>query len=49
MDGIGRMTYGLVNAWPSKVEISGVKAGATEMIYQSFTLQCEDLIDPNAI
>lgn len=49
IDGIGRMTYGLINAWPSKVEISGVKAGGTEVIYQSFTIQCDDLIDPNAI
>lgn len=47
--GVGRMTYGLVNAWPSKVEISGTKAGASELIYQTLTLQCDDLIDPNAI
>jgi hypothetical protein len=49
LDGPGRMTYGLINAWPSKVEINGVKAGATELMFQSLTLQCDDLIDPNAI
>ena len=43
------MTYGLINAWPSKLEVSGAKAGGTELIYQTLTLQCEDLIDPNVI
>lgn len=47
--GVGRMTYGLVNAWPAKVEISGVKAGSSELIFQTVTLQCDDLIDPNAL
>ena len=49
IDGIGRLTYGLINAWPSKLEVSGAKAGGTELIYQTLTLQCEDLIDPNVI
>lgn len=48
-NGLGRMTYSLVNAWPSKVEISGVKSGSTELIYQTATIQCDDLIDPNAM
>jgi len=47
--GLGRMTYSLVNAWPSKLEISGVKSGASELIYQTLTLQCDDMIDPNAM
>lgn len=47
--GVGRMTYALVNAWPSKVEIGGVKAGGSEVILQTVTLQCDDLIDPNAM
>lgn len=46
--GPGRMTYLLMNALPTKVEIGGVKAGGTEVIVQTVTLQCEDLIDPNA-
>jgi phage tail-like protein len=47
--GPGRMTYMLMNALPTKVEISGVKAGASEVMVQTVTLQCDDLIDPNAI
>jgi phage tail-like protein len=47
--GPGRMTYMLMNALPTKVEISGVKSGASDYIVQSVTLQCDDLIDPNAI
>jgi phage tail-like protein len=47
--GVGRMTYALVNAWPSKVEIAGVKAGSTEVIMQTVTLQCDELLDPNAV
>lgn len=47
--GVGRMTYSLVNAWPAKVEISGVKAGSSEVIYQTVTLQCDDLLDPNML
>jgi hypothetical protein len=43
------MTYMLMNALPTKVEISGVKAGASEVMVQTVTLQCDDLIDPNAI
>ena len=46
--GTGRATYELVNAFPAKVEIAGVKAGATEVVFQTVTLQCDDLIDPNA-
>lgn len=46
--GPGRMTYLLMNALPTKVELGGVKAGGTEVIVQTVTLQCEDLIDPNA-
>jgi phage tail-like protein len=44
-DGIGRMTYVLVNSFPAKVELTGMKAGATELILQSVTLQCDDIID----
>jgi phage tail-like protein len=47
--GVGRMTYALANAWPSKVEIAGVKAGSTEVIMQTVTLQCDELLDPNAV
>jgi phage tail-like protein len=49
LSGPGRMTYMLMNALPTKIEVSGIKAGASEVILQSVTLQCEDLIDPNLI
>lgn len=48
LDGPGRMTYMLVNAWPSKFELGGVKAGGTEVIVQTVTLQCDELIDSAA-
>jgi hypothetical protein len=47
--GAGRATYLLMNAFPAKVEIAGVKSGATEVVFQTVTLQCDDLIDPNAM
>lgn len=47
--GPGRVTYMLMNAWPTRVEIGGVKAGGTEMLVQTVTLQCEEFIDPNAM
>lgn len=49
LSGTGGATYLLMNAFPVKVEISGVKAGGTEIVYQSLTLQCDDLIDPNVV
>lgn len=42
--GPGRVTYMLLNAWPAKVEIAGVKTGHTEIVYQNVTLLCEDLL-----
>ena len=46
--GTGRATDLRMHAFPSKVEIAGVKTGATEVVFQTVTLQCDDLIDPNA-
>lgn len=39
------MSYMLVNAFPSKVEIAGMKAGATEVVVQTVTLQCDEIIE----
>jgi phage tail-like protein len=36
-------TYQLVNAVPTKVEIAGAKAGATEVVIQTVTLQCDEI------
>lgn len=41
--------YMLMNAFPAKVEIAGAKAGATEVIYQTLTVVCDDMIDAAAI
>jgi phage tail-like protein len=35
--------YHLEKAWPAKLVVSGVKAGASEVLYETVTLTCEDL------
>ena len=35
--------YWLVNAWPSKIDISAMKAGASEVMYETVTLVCEQM------
>ena len=35
--------YHLESAWPSKIEISGLKAGASEVLYETVTLTCDSL------
>ncbi len=47
--GPGRVSYLLMNAMPTKLEMSGAKAGGTEVIVQTLTLLCDELIDPNAV
>jgi phage tail-like protein len=42
-DGTAIAKYHLVSAWPSKVEISGIKAGASEVLYETVTLTCDDI------
>ena len=36
-------SYLLSNAFPTKVEIAGMKAGATEVVVQTVTLQCDNI------
>jgi phage tail-like protein len=38
---VGR--YNFVNAWPSKVTTSNLKAGATEVLMEEVTIVCEEL------
>jgi phage tail-like protein len=38
-------TYVLSNAFPTKVEIAGMKAGGTEVVLQTVTLQCDEIIE----
>jgi phage tail-like protein len=42
--GASKMAYMLVNAFPTKVEIAGMKAGGTEVVIQTVTLQCDEII-----
>jgi hypothetical protein len=42
--GAAKMTYMLVNAFPTKVDIAGMKAGGTEVVLQTVTLQCDEII-----
>jgi len=42
MDAV-KATYRLVNAWPSKLEIGGLKAGASEVVIATVTLTCEQI------
>ena len=48
-NGVPRMGYMLINAFPAKVELSGMKMGGTEVVVQTLTLQCDDIFDPNAV
>jgi phage tail-like protein len=41
--GITKATYRLTNAWPSKLEIGGLKAGASEAVIATVTLTCEQI------
>ena len=38
-------TYEMVNAFPTKVEIAGMKAGGTEVVMQTVTLQCDEIFE----
>ena len=42
-DGTPTARYRLESAWPSKVEISGLKAGASEVLYETVTLTFDDI------
>jgi phage tail-like protein len=37
--------YTLTNAFPTKVEIAGMKAGGTEVVIQTVTLQCDEITE----
>jgi phage tail-like protein len=38
------ITYLLENAWPSKLEIGGMKAGATEIVTETVVLHCDQIL-----
>jgi phage tail-like protein len=38
------ITYVLENAWPSKLEIGGVTAGAAELATETVVLQCDQIV-----
>ncbi|MFF8831231.1 phage tail protein [Streptomyces sp. NPDC015131] len=41
--GATQMTYRLFNAWPSKVEVGNLKAGASEIVLETVTFTCEEV------
>jgi phage tail-like protein len=42
-DGTAVARYYLESAWPAKIEIGGLKAGASEVLYETVTLTCEHI------
>jgi phage tail-like protein len=42
-DGKPVARYHLENAWPSKIEVGGLKAGASEVLTESATIVCEHI------
>jgi phage tail-like protein len=42
-DGAPVARYHLENAWPSKLEISALKAGASEVLMETVTIVCEHI------
>ena len=36
-------SYNLENVWPAKIEVTGLKAGASEVLYESVTFVCENI------
>jgi phage tail-like protein len=43
VDGQPIAQYQLTNAWPAKVVISTQQAGASEVLYETVTLTCDDI------
>ena len=35
--------YNLKSAWPARIEITGVKAGASQVLFERVTFACEDI------
>jgi phage tail-like protein len=42
-DGTPVARYHLEMAWPSKLEVGGLKAGASEVLYETVTIVCEHI------
>ena len=38
------MTYVLENAWPGKIDIAGMKAGASEVVIETIELVCDSIL-----
>ncbi|MEY9930882.1 phage tail-like protein [Catenulispora sp. GP43] len=38
------ITYLLENAWPSRLEIGGLMAGASEVVFETVTLNCDQIL-----
>ncbi|MEV7251160.1 phage tail protein [Streptomyces cyaneofuscatus] len=42
--GVPQARYRLLGAWPNKVEIGNLKAGASEIVMETVTFTCEEVI-----
>ncbi len=42
--GVAQASYRLFGAWPSKVEIGGLRAGASEIVMETVTFTCESVV-----
>ncbi|MFJ4966485.1 T4-like virus tail tube protein gp19 [Streptomyces sp. ADI96-02] len=42
--GVAQASYRLLGAWPSKVEVGNLKAGASEIVLETVTFTCEEVI-----
>jgi phage tail-like protein len=41
--GLAVARYDLENAWPARIEITALKAGAVQVLYETVTFACEDI------
>jgi phage tail-like protein len=39
-------TYNLINAWPNKLQVQGLKAGGSEVLIAECTLVCDQILIP---
>jgi phage tail-like protein len=43
VDGKPKVSYWLASAWPAKLEVGGIKAGASELVIETVTFTCESI------
>jgi phage tail-like protein len=43
-DGKPKVSYWLSNAWPTKLDVGGMKAGASDTVIETVTFTCDEII-----